>query len=358
MLSFACSNGVPCSSAATGSMRRAAIAMPRCALLPAAACTLLAMPATIASADVVVEGDHGSATVGEILGKPATFRAEERVERKSFQYYMPSGAKQGPDTWYTLRLTATVTFARDSGPGSVLISGSTNGRAGAQIEFYARRDRRGRPRTNWESVDIIDGNRWGQVSGPSATVQYENFLQLSGVQPELNRLSFETETFGAAEVESVTIRPASGVYATPDGPAEPQVIGTFVDDSLEVGESGQLDLTVSSSNSRNLEDVEVSVRPRSPRLFIGGSPIRRVSRLTEEGTTANFSIGRSSPGKLRVLVTAVATNGAKASTLVSAEVSEAKSDDLPWSVLAGLGLLSGMGMLLVVRRKRRREAEQ
>lgn len=296
-------------------------------------------PAAEAAAVPLVSGSNGSVTVRQLAGKAVVMPARKVLEERSFKFRFPPGAAQGPDTWYLLRMDATVVFAPGSPPGSVVVSGYTGRYAGAQVEFFAERHKGGGTGTSWSTVDLLKGSSEGRSKGRRAHISYRNFAQIRGVEPGLSVLTFEVERFGKARVQSVEIGPESGVYATPAGPVELEVGGGFADDELAVGETGELIVEVSNKSPRIEEDIEVTVQPRSDRLFVKGPAQQKIERL-DGSAELRFAVGRSQPGELKVVATAVAPNENEAQAVLSAEVGDDEGAKWMWLALLGLGALT------------------
>lgn len=329
---------------------------PRHLLVPAAACSLLAGAPVASNANPVpiVAGSSGKVTLDQLAGGGITLPSDRQVESRSFQFRMPPGAKQGSDVWYTIHLDVSAAFMPGAGLGSVLVSGSTNGMAAAQVQFYAERDPNGQRITSWDSVDVFHGAGAGHVKGRHARVKYANVLQVSGVKPGLNTLTLEAETFGGAEVASIEIGSSSGVYATTAAPVNLKVDGELSENRLDVGETGDLAVEVSSGTSRTMRDVRVAVLPRSNHLFIDGPASRRIEKLDGSATT-HFTVGRTRPGELKVSVIAASSSGSEASAFIEADIGKA-DDGLPWLLWLGLGIgaLAVGSALLASRRKQGR----
>jgi hypothetical protein len=328
-------------------------------LFPVAACSsLLAyLPSAAAAASVpTVAGDRGKATLDQVIGRGITLPGKRQVEGKNFYFRFPPGAKQGRDLWYTVHLDVTTTFAPGPGEGSALVSASTDGQAAAQVEFYPERRQGGRPFTSWDSVDVFNGNRGGRARGRSARVRYENVLQFSGVKAGLTTFEFEVETFGDADIASVAFGPTSGVYATEAGPVELQVESEFTQGTFNVGEEAELVVRVINKSPRPAEDVDVSIRPRSDHLFVKGPVMRQIEDLVGSATTS-FTVGRTRPGELGVVVTAATADGEETSASVTAEIEDGNQSRSPWLIGAVIGALGTATALWLIRRKRQEDSK-
>lgn len=293
------------------------------ALLPVAACSLFAgSSAAVALPVPIVTEPEGKITLAELAGGDISLSGDRAVDARSFGFNFPLDAEQGPDTWYLIRLDASVTFAPHSGPGSVLISGFSRGQAGAQVEFFPGRTESGKAFVTWGSVDLIRGQAEGRSSGSEASVRYRNYLPFKGVEPGPANLTFQLERLGEAEVTEVRIGPASGIYATPAGPVELKLEAHTPDAGvLTTGEPTRLEVEVTNTSPRRAREVVISLQPQASHMFVDGPALRRVKDL-EGSRTVEFTIGRSRPGTLRVKAVAAAANGAEALSVLEAEVDD------------------------------------
>jgi hypothetical protein len=292
-----------------------------------------------------LSGERDRVTVGEVTGTGLSLTPTNGIAGQILRFIAPAGAKQGPDTWFMLRMTATATFAPAAGDGgSVLLSALTNGKAAAQIEFYPERDGTGSRTVAWESADLIHGSTDGRQHGRSARVEFENYLQLRGIHGGENQLVLQAERFGGAAVESVVIEPSSGVYMTPVGPVSLSVDAEFTDDSVSVGEPTELQVQVVNHSPRDAKNVEVTVAPQSPHLFTESGVSRKVSRL-DRVATSRFVVGSSKPGTMRIGIRAEDALGNAANGFASTRVdaSERASD-----LALRLGASAALTALLIV----------
>lgn len=326
-------------------------------LLSVAASSVLAVPAAAASPVPIVAGPEGRVRLAELAGGGISLPGARAAEARSFRFNFPLGStSQGPDTWYLIRLDVSVAFEPGSSSGSVLISGFSRGQAGAQVEFYPGRTKRGRPFVRWESVDLIRGQAAGASRGHEARVRYLNYLPYAGVRPGPATLTLQLERLGGAEVSEVRIGAASGVYATPAGPVELKLDASIPDrQTLATGEPARLEVEVSNTSTRPAEDVVVALMPQTGHMFVDGTPRRTIKSL-EGSETVEFTVGRSRPGTLRVKAIAGAPNGAEAQTVLEAEVGGGDEGEgfRPWIVLA-LAAAAGLGAMALTRRPKQKE---
>lgn len=326
-------------------------------LLPVATCALLVGSANAEAAPLsVVAGDNGKATLAEVAGGGITFSGERDAESRSFRFNFPSGADQGPDTWYLIRLDASVSFEPGANSGSALLSGFSRGQAGAQVEFYPGQTKEGRPFVSWGSVDLIRGQAEGRSRGHQARVHYLNYLPYSGVRPGPASLTFQVESFGGARVSEIRIGPASGIYATPVAPVELKLSADIPDEEvLSAGKPARLEVEVTNTSARPAEDVVVALSPQASHMFVEGPTQRTIERL-RGSRTVEFNVGRTRPGALRVQVGAVAPNGAEALNVIEAQVAAGREDEKspkPWIAL-GVAALAVAGAIPLLRSRKQK----
>jgi hypothetical protein len=300
-----------------------------------------------------VAASNGKVALAEIVDGGIDLPMDKRVSIKEFRFRMPAGAKQGADTWYLMRVDLEVIFARGSRKGSVLVSGYTNDRAAAQIEFYTEQNSSGTQVTSWDSADAINGPDAGRFKSNRGHVRYVNYLQLSGVKPGINILTFAAERFGHPAISKINIGPASGIYASPNGPVDLDVNAHFSDDGLEVGESTHLEVEVTNASRGPAKDVELTVQPASSHLFIETPAIKQIKEF-HRSTTRDFVVGSSQPGLLTVEVNAVAPNESEASSVVSTVVSSEEESGIDIRVLGlVVGLLfAGCATVIAIRKRK------
>ncbi len=317
---------------------------------------MLACPTVAeASSALTVVGAKSDATLERIADGSVSFSGRDSIEARSFRFNFLPGAEQGPDTWYLIRLDLSVSFAPNTGPGSVLVSGFTRGQAGAQVEFYPGRDDDGDPIVDWGSVDLIRGQAAGRSHGTEVHLHYANYLPFRGVRPGPTALTLQVERFGRARVAEVKVGPASGIYATAASPVELSLRADIPDEGvLTAGRASRLEVEVSNESTRVARNVTVSLRPQSAHMFLDGPAQRTIQRL-EGTTTTHFTLGRTRPGTLRVQVTAAAPNGSEALAVVESEVvpdGGGENDFKPWIALAIAAVaLAGVAAFIRSRKK-------
>lgn len=197
---------------------------------------------------------------------------------RAYSFALPTGARQGPDVWYTIRLRYRITFAPDSGAGFAWVMADTNGRTSAQVEYTVGRDAAGL-RVRETSVDIVNGQLEKRFRGRTSEVRFRNYLQRGGVRGGRNELTVRLEQGGAARVERVEVFPESGVYRTGSSPYPLRIAPRLVAGRIQPGSTFRLVVALDSRTGELLRDV--TVQPAwDRRVFELVSPrVRRYATL-------------------------------------------------------------------------------
>lgn len=284
--------------------------------------------------------------LGDLVGGGVSLPTEPRVAKRTFEFGNPENIKQGNGQWYLLRMDATVSFAPQTKRGSVILSGFTNGRAAAQVEFSTRPGPDGSVTTSWNAVDFIQGPNKGSAAGRSVHLSYKNFLQFAGMRLGRNRLTFQLERFGRAKLAKVTIGKRSGVYVASAGPVELALDGAFPAGPPTVGEPTDVLVTVTNTGPRLARDVRVALMPESSHLIADG-PMKRDLGDVRKSRTVRFVVRRTRPGPLRVKALVSARNGSKAHAIFSEAVTGPEDGNgRLWIFVPAIGLLVGIGLWL------------
>jgi hypothetical protein len=158
----------------------------------------------------------------------------ERNSRE-FEFRLPPNAKQGGGEWYLVRLHYELVIAKDSGPGTIYLWASTNGRGAASIEIEVQR-RNGEIRVKGNDLGMVTGSRRWTQRGLVRESTFENYLQYSGVKGGKNTLSFAFIVLGKARFERWRIFEDSGVVRAHSGPAKIELTPFITDRDIVPGE--------------------------------------------------------------------------------------------------------------------------
>lgn len=224
---------------------------------------LAAVGSSAAASPAVEINAPGLWSLPRLSAHKIVFSTDRRLERSSIPFSLPSGASQGPKRWYLMKLHFTIEFAKASKPGFVFVSGLTNGRAAAQIEFYVQRSAPGGRVVRWRTLDYIRGGRSGTTKNRRVEIRFENYLQFRGVRSGRNVLTIQLERYDGVEVESLTVHPDSGIVLTQTGPARLRIDVEPSSKRVSVGDEFVLRYTVKNVGQRPALRVSVSpeVRP-------------------------------------------------------------------------------------------------
>jgi citrate lyase gamma subunit len=197
---------------------------------------------------------------------------------QSFQFRLPDGAIQGPEEWYTVHHNYILVLARDSGPGVVWVTASTNERTAAQIEYTVRRSRE-TLLVRESRVDLVNGAVTRVLRSRLSAVHFRNYLQYEGVRGGTNTIRFAVEASGRARVERLEVQPTSGVFRTSRSPYPLKIHPSMAKRPIQVGDTFAIELTLSRRTSERIADVKV--RPVYDRgtFTLHGRPIRYRAQL-------------------------------------------------------------------------------
>jgi hypothetical protein len=134
-----------------------------------------------------------------------------------------------------VKLHYELVIAKDSGPGTIYLWASTNGRGAARIEFEVQR-RNGGIRVKGNDLGMVTGSRQWTQRGLVREGTFENYLQYSGVKRGTNTLSFAYLVLGKARFERWRIFDDSGVVRVNSGPAKIELTPFITDRDIVTGE--------------------------------------------------------------------------------------------------------------------------
>jgi hypothetical protein len=178
-------------------------------------------------------------------------------QRASVLYRLPSGARQGGNTWYLVALHFRIRFEMPA-DGLAYVSALHNGFASAQIKFR-RETTRGEAVTIWNSVSLLTGPTRAATRKKVVTVRYRNYLPFAGVKPGVNVLTFQLEEIGTPGVADVRILADSSIDKRRDGPPLLKISAIPSSTRLKVGETGSVAVTVENVGGTALGKTGVTI---------------------------------------------------------------------------------------------------
>lgn len=271
----------------------------------------------------------------------------------SVHYRLPPGAKQGRRQWYLMHLHFAITFAQGSKSGLAYVSGLTDRRAAAQVQFRLRPGEDGRRRIAWQSLDLIRGEVKQATSSRTVQVDFKNYLQLAGVRPGTNRLTFRLERFGGVRVARLQIFSDSGLILTRRRPALLKLNPMLSADDIRAGDTFELRFTVHNQGDRSARHVGVGLRPPHELRIVGG-PATDLSHLPPGAAAQGvFRLKALDAGRYQMRIDA--SGGANlAETTVNVSVlpkdSGTRWDSVRWTA-GSILLLAGVIVLAFARRR-------
>jgi hypothetical protein len=292
---------------------------------------------------VVGFGQHSLSSMG---ASDFVFPLDRALERKSVFFRLPSGARQGPDKWYLIRLHFRIVFKEEAGAGAVLLSGLTNGRSAAQIRFQYRRSSPRAP-IYWSTLDYIRGLRRHRTQSRVIDVRFSNYLQYSGVRPKRNAFTVQYERFGDIHVESIRVFRDSGIAVTPLSPARLKI--RIEDRPVRVAEGAEFPIsyTVENIGGQLARDVVVTATTSTGIKQLSGD-VRRTPRLraSMHGTLHLKAVGAGPAAVLVLARSATNRPGVRIPLIiVSRESLTERAAGLAPQVLGALLILVGASLL-------------
>lgn len=267
--------------------------------------------------------------------------AGPRQARVTFE--LPPNARQGPDTWWKLRLRYRLRFSPRSGPGFVWVSSDTNDRTAASIE-YTLRGRGRKLRARRTTVDV-DGQKERRGLRHGDKVSFENYLQFAGVRGAANTWTFRLEQAAGARVDRLEILGATAILATRRSPYALNLGALLLDGPPVAGRPFRVLVRSRDRQGAIISDAEIRAQPQSPRVRLLGSKERRGGR--------EFTF--VAPGAARDAVQFIAARKDKYSSItLETNVTEPEAQGaglLRWMIVLAPGLFAGLFWVLRSRRR-------
>jgi hypothetical protein len=310
-------------------------AMSRRLAVLAAVAVALAAPAGAHAADVL--------TLKRDLVFTASARATQGVD---VPFRLPPGARQGPRTWYLVRLHLRVAIAPRSGDGRIYVYGYTNGKACAQIRFDTRRTAAGL-RVRSSELGLVSGARERTTSSLVHELTFRNFLLLGGVKAGTNVLTIEVAQREGARVESVRVFANSGIERSSYGPASIALEPLLETDEPQAGKSFRVGFRVRNPSRRAATNGAVRAEP-GPGLTVLSRRTVRFGAVPPRGSVAgSFDLEADEPGRFELRLVAESVSGSPVARL-AVQVEEASRPAWQWLALA----LAAAGAAAVALRRR------
>jgi hypothetical protein len=263
----------------------------------AAAVMVLSMCASAGAAEREVVRLDGQRRAPAVL----TGGAQPAELRLGFE--LPTGASQGPDRWYLVRLHYRLWFARDSGRGFAWVTSDTNDRTAAQVEYTTVR-RHGQLTVRRTTVDLTRGQRERPGRAPRDELTFTNYLQYEGVRPGANTWTIKLEQSGAARVERLEVLGDSAIIETDRTPFPLTLTATLPGNRPRAGERFTVNAVVAARPGRTVRDVVVRAQSQDDGAELIGPAEQRIEQLTGHDRTIPFTFLARQPGTYAVALAA------------------------------------------------------
>ncbi len=326
---------------------------------------LLSLSATLALADAEARGEPGlpgggpgepggairTWTLGDLSGGGISISTRPRVATRSVGFDLPHGASQGPNSWYLMRLHFTIEFRKDSGPGYASVSALSNGFAAAQAEFHVRGEG-SEPLVKWNTLGLVDGYESGS-SRSRVEVDFQNYLQFSGVQGGTNRLTLRLERLGSVDIRRVLVFPDTGVSRTPLSPGKIALDVSVLDSQITLGETFEVHAELEDTGGMAVPSIRVSVLPGDG-LQVRGPQTLSIPRLSPgEPLETTFALHPTRPGKHQFEIAVDSLSSDPSATFEVTVPSPPGGKKLLQAILYWLGVALVIAAVWVARRELR-----
>jgi hypothetical protein len=246
---------------------------------------------------------------------------------------------------YLLRMEVLVEVAPDSGPGTISITGQTNGRNATEVLIRVRQDDAGRLQARWHTYDLLEGQSAGAVGDAPAHIRTENYTPYNSVVPGPNSLSFGVESTGEARLARATVLSDSGLRTTWLKPARLRLSVEPRDDGeMEIGKAIGLDFKVANIGDLVARDVRVRLRPLSKKASLLGRREYLFDRLTGV-ESATFFVMPKREGQVRFELAASSANANNPGGYLDGDIGSGDGPIVPGPPWLLAALISGLAIL-------------
>lgn len=306
-----------------------------------------------ARACCVTINQNGSWTLARLgfEARDLSFRAGQT--RITLPYQLPRGAKQGPHTWYVLRLRFEIIFAEGRRAGRVWISGVTNHYAGVLVEFSRGAGQRS---VTWNSFDLLRGWNEGTATSHRTVLDSRNYLPYRGVRPGRNTFTVTVRRAGALRVKRLRVFADSGIEVSRRSPARLALEPVLPRGPIRAGQTFEVGYRLANRGDRPARGVVIGVSAQQaggPRII--GPRTQRLGSV-EGRTSGTFRLTARQGGRYRLLL-AADSHASHRRRVIEVVIASAPGPSKGIPTLARVvlaGVLVGTGTVLVVQGRQRR----
>lgn len=286
---------------------------------------------------------------------------DQAVEQASLHFRLPSNARQGPDTWYLIRLHFTLEIDSASDNGFLYVSGLTNEKSAALIKLAVNKTQ-DELSTTVSSVSLVDGQNKRVEHSRFLDITYKNYLQIEGVRPGENVLTFQLERYGGARARSLEIWNDSGIEVSTLAPAKLELDVKVPRRRVTVGGIFTVPFTLINTGGQLAKDIVVSAATPGDGLEVVGETTRGFASLEHQREQGAFPIKALRAGRYQLGVQ-VRSSANRPVALVEVEVVDTDTGStgrrisgigirIVGTALALFALLIGEMLMTKYRRKR------
>ena len=260
------------------------------------------------------------------------------------RFRLPSGARQGPRFWYTMRLILRVTPSRRL--SSCVATGYTSGYAAAHVQVTSRNGK-----AIVDSLGWISGHKHFAITRPT-TVEIANYLQESGVHSGLVQFEVALRRVVGRCEGTMSVQPGSGVGVTRARPDELVLTGPDVALRARPHDVVKIPFSLSRRGSRPDRSVIVALQA-DPALHLLASRRQTFSSIGT-GKSGAFLVRADRAGTYGVEMAVL--NAYNQPQVIAEIVVRPGTGSAAWGAevygaAAGIGGVAGIALLARRRRK-------
>jgi len=267
------------------------------------------------------------------------------------------GGEQPPAAEYLLSLVVAARPVQSRSPGAATITAYVNDYPGASVQTTAESDGP-RLRRGWNTIDLVDGTRFGPLPGGISRLSTTNYLPFNSVRPGLNRLWFGVDCYGGGAAR-FRVEASTRLWETALAPARLELSAATTRLAPEKDRASRVSFLLKNSGDRAAKDVEVRLEAVEGIVEIVGRRLFRFGSLTGATRGTFFVVPRRS-GPMRLSLTADSGNSNQPAVMLKGVAVGEQPPDVRiprWvAVVAFAASLGSIAALVAIRRRRREPA--
>jgi hypothetical protein len=243
----------------------------------------------------------------EELGYPEIRLTQDKLEKQTYKFFLPSEAKQGPEKWYLVHLNLHIDFSPDCGDGYFYMYVDTNNYCCALFEFRTER-------LNdvlvikWSSADLVNGYYENSLLSLSENITFSNYLSPKGVRGGENDLIVRAETIGDTRINNVLLYGSSSLECTTVAPPKLTLDVLVPEENVVVGQEFKIQYTLNNTGSLPAENVTLAIQYPEQVLDMKTDNLVFFPKI-ESSQTGEFVMKPLDPGEYEIKVAVVGVKG-------------------------------------------------